>query len=118
MNVIGDRERGATELLHEKLTTSRVGRRWERILRAHSKELDCLMAVHMDVRDHIGDALCDLASRWNGSGALDESTLASVSRVLDDLQRLGGIELQHAVLGLRDELAMARGRRLDDVLAG
>lgn len=118
MNVIGDRERGATELLHEKLTASRVGRRWERILRSHSGELDCLMAIHPDVRDHIGDALCDLAGRWTDSGSLDEPTLASVSRVLDDLQRLGGIELQRAVNGLREELSMARGRRLDDVLAG
>ena len=44
--------------------------------------------------------------------------LGRANALLDDLQRLGGFELKAAVTGLREELAMARGRSLDDVLAG
>ncbi len=118
MNGIGERELGATNVLHEKLSCSRVGLRWERILRTHAREVDILLAVHPDVREHVGDALCWLAGAGEACNPLDETTVAAVSRVLDDLQRLGTIDLQRSVSGLREELALARGRSLDDVLAG
>ncbi len=114
---IGERERGASLLLHKKLSTSRVGLRWERILRRHHDELDSLMAVHPGLRDHVADALSQVAEAGAECRALDEVTLLTVRRVLDDLERLGGFELKGAASGLRDELGMARGRSLDDVLA-
>ena len=115
---IGESERGASLLLHEKLSTSRVGLRWERILRSHRHELDSLMAVHPDLRHHVADALRRLAEAGAQPRTLDEMTVLSVHRVLDDLQRLGGFELKGAAFGLLDELGMARGHSLDDVLAG
>lgn len=114
---IDERERGASRLLHEKLSTSRVGLRWERILRSHRPEIDSLMAVHPDLRRHVSDALRQVAEAGVGSRTLDELTVSSVHQVLDDLQRLGGFELKSAALGLQDELGLARGRSLDDVLA-
>lgn len=114
---IGERERGASRVLHQKLRTSRVGLRWERILRRHRHELDSLMAVHPELRDHVCDALSRLAEVGTQSRTLDGTTVASVHRVLDDLERLGGFELKGAAVGLRDELIMASGHSLDDVLA-
>ncbi len=118
MNVISQRVPEASSALHEKLGCTRVGQRWERILRAHTHELDGLMAIHPDLSDHVVLAVRALAGSSTSVALLDESTMLALSRVLDDLQRLGGMELQHAVGGLREELAMARGRSLDDVLAG
>lgn len=107
-----------SHVLHEKLSSTRVGLRWERILRTHEHEVDILMAVHSDLRDHVSQALELLADAGRQCRALDDVTIAKATMVLDDLQRLGGFELKHAVVGLREELAMARGRSLDDVLAG
>jgi hypothetical protein len=118
MNVISQRMPEASSALHEKLSCSRVGQRWERILRAHTPELDGLMAVHADLRDHVVVAVRGLAESDAVVARLDDTTVGAISRVLDDLQRLGGLELQRSVTGMRDELAMARGRSLDDVLAG
>ena len=95
-----------------------MGQRWERILRAHTAELDGLMAVHTDLRDHVVQAVRGLAGSDTSVAQLDDATVRTISRVLDDLQRLGGLELQRSVTGMREELAMARGRSLDDVLAG
>jgi hypothetical protein len=40
----------------------------------------------------------------------------ATSRVLDDLNRLGTMELRSTVACLREELSIARGGSLDDVL--
>lgn len=111
-------QQDASRVLHEKLSTTRVGLRWERILRTHEREVDALMAVHPDVRRHVNEALAHLADAGENCRALDDTTIGVATVVLDDLQRLGGFELKAAVTGLREELAMARGRSLDDVLAG
>jgi len=117
MNGIGEREHGATLLLHKKLNTSRVGRRWERLLRSHSHELGVLMAVHPDLREHVVEALTELADAGRTCRRLDEQTIATATRVLDDLRRLGGFELAQAAVGLCEEVDLARGYSLDDVLA-
>ncbi len=116
MYAIGERERGASDLLHEKLSTSRLGQRWERIVLTHVREVDALMAVHPDLRRNVALALTQLAAA-SGS-TLDDAVIGSATTVLDDLNRLGGFELKCAAVSLREELAMARGRSLDDVLAG
>jgi predicted RNase H-like nuclease len=115
MYAIGERELGASELLHEKLSTSRVGQRWERIVLTHVREVDALMAVHPDLRRHVGEALTRLAGA--GTTRLDDAVIGTATVVLDDLNRLGGFELKCAAVTLREELAMARGLSLDDVLA-
>jgi len=114
---LDENEREATDLLHRRLDGSRAGRRWERILRTHAYELSALMAVHPDLREHVGEAVQMLAQADTEHLALDWEVLAPVLHVLDDLQRLGSFEMQAEVAGIREELAMARGRRLADVLA-
>jgi hypothetical protein len=117
MNGIGEGERGATVLLHQKLSASRVGLRWERLLRSHSHELAMLMAVHTDLREHVAAALTELAEADRTRCRLDEQSVATLTRVLDDLRRLGGFELTRTAGGLGDELELARGHSLDDLLA-
>ena len=74
MNGIGERELGATHVLHRKLSCTRVGMRWERILNTHAREVEILLAVHPDVRAHVGDALCWLAGAGEACNPLDEAT--------------------------------------------
>jgi hypothetical protein len=112
---IGEIEQRATRQLHETLRSSPVGLRWERILRRHAPELEGLLAVDMVLRAHVADALVRLAAA-DGADALDGDTVASVSRVLDGLSRRCSIELHRDVNGLRDELALARGHSLADLL--
>jgi hypothetical protein len=49
---------------------------------------------------------------------LDDATVTSAHRVLEQLQIRGGVSLQRDASCLRDELALARGRSLAQVLAG
>jgi hypothetical protein len=114
----GTTQHDAGRVLHEKLRTTRVGLRWERILRTHEREIDTLVTIHPDVRRHVAEALHLLAEAGVARTALDDTVIAKATTVLDDLQRLGGFELRAAVVGLREELALARGRNLDDVLTG
>jgi hypothetical protein len=112
---IGEIEQRAGERLQATLRTSPVGLRWERILRRHAPELEGLLAVDMVLRAHVADALVRLAAA-DGADTLDGDTVASVSRVLDGLSRRCSIELHRDVNGLRDELALARGHSLADLL--
>ncbi len=112
---ISEDGRRATRQLHETLSCSPVGLRWERILRRHAPELQGLLAVDLVLRAHVADALVRLAgSRYEQS--LDEDTIGSVSRVLDGLSRRASIELQRDILGLREELVLARGHSLTELL--
>lgn len=101
--------------LHRYLSVSRVGQRWERIVRAHSAEIEGLIAVHPDVREHAVAALYVLVA-VSAEGTIDDAKLSVLSHALDDFERLGGIELRQTVEGLRDELELARGRTLAQVL--
>jgi len=105
----------AVQQLHEELDRTRVGRRWQRLYHAHEREVEALAVVHHDVRDHLTDAAVRLADA-TATRVVDPDTVRAASRVLDDLNRLGTIELRHTVAGLREELAIARGGSLDDVL--
>jgi|SRR5687768_9346416 hypothetical protein len=105
----------AVRQLHDELDRTRVGRRWQRLYHAHEREVEALAVVHHDVRDHLSDAAVRLADATE-TRVLDRDTVRAASRVLDDLNRLGTIELRHTVAGLREELAIARGGSLDDVL--
>ena len=118
MTTLGERELDATAALQARLAPTRVGHRWERILRTHVAEIDALMAVHHDLRRHVGSAVCTLSTGVGLPTMLDDGTLATVSAVLDDLQRLGGFELRRAAAVLGEEMSMSRGRDLDDVLRG
>ena len=105
----------AVRQLHEELDRTRVGRRWQRLYHAHEREVEALAVVHHDVRDHLSDAAVRLADATE-TRVLDPDTVRAASRVLDDLNRLGTMELRHTVAALREELAIARSGSLDDVL--
>jgi hypothetical protein len=117
MFFISEWERRATRRLHEHLSGSRVGLRWERIFRSHEAEIDALAAVYPEVRQHLGNALRGL-DQVTRDGTVDDATVEATARVLDDLDRLGGLELRRIVEALRDELALARGRTLEQLLSG
>jgi len=102
--------------LRGQLASTRVGRRYRRLYTAHERQLEFLVAVHPDVREHINTAIQEIAAA-GVSRQLDDDALAAASRVLDDLDRLGDVELRCIVGQLRDELVMARGRTLGQVLA-
>jgi hypothetical protein len=112
---IGEDERRATRQLHETLSCSPVGLRWERIWRRHAPELQGLLAVDTTLRGHVTDALTRLADARSGE-VLAGETIASVARVLDGLSRRCSVELQRDVSGMRDELALARGYSLPELL--
>jgi hypothetical protein len=112
MHGLGTDERAATERLHELLQTSRVGQRWERMIRLHAHEMEAVLAVHSDVRGHVGRALTLLSE----GTPLDADTSAAIGTVLDDLQRHASVPLQRDIVRMRDELMLARGRTLADLL--
>jgi hypothetical protein len=114
---IDEEQRRATLRLHEELGGSRVGRRWERMLRRHAGEIEALLTVDDTLRREIGEALMRLALLQPGD-ILDDVTVASAHRVLEHLQIRGGVDLQRDASCLRDELSLARGRSLAQVLAG
>jgi hypothetical protein len=114
---VGAQERRAVSLLHDELSRSRVGLRWERLLRTNGAEIEALLAVHPDVRERASVALGRLAGCAHAP-TLDDEALTATSCVLSDLERLGTIELCRAVGILRDELADGRGRSLAQLLAG
>lgn len=112
MNRMTDLAPDATARLHDKLRTSRTGQRWERMLRLHAHEVDAVLAVHPDIRDDVVAALALLA----GDDPLDDTTTRAVERVLDDLQRHASVPLQRDLVRMRDELLLARGRTLTEIL--
>jgi hypothetical protein len=112
MNGLGDLYRGASTRLHEQLKSSRVGQRWERMVRLHAHEVEAVLAVHADVREDVGVALALLSD----GTPLDDATTRAVERVLDDLQRHASVPLQRDLTRVRDELLLARGRTLAEVL--
>ena len=114
---IDEQQRQATDRLHEALGSSRVGLRWERMLRRHAGEIDALVTVDEAMRRLVVDALMRRALLDEGD-LLDDATVAATHRVLEQLQIRGGVDLQRDAACLRDELALARGRSLAQVLAG
>jgi len=118
MKTLGERELTATHTLQAHVACTRVGHRWERMLRSHATEIDALLAVHTDLRAHVGTVVCSLCGPAGLPERLDGDTVAMVVAVLDDLRRLGDFELQRAAAMLSEEIAMAQGRALQDVLAG
>ena len=114
---IDEKQRQATLRLHEALGGSRVGLRWERMLRRHAGEIDALVTVDESLRRLVVEALMRLALLDEGD-VLDDATVTSAHRVLEQLQIRGGVSLQRDASCLRDELALARGRSLAQVLAG
>lgn len=112
MNGLGDLGHSATMRLHEQLKSSRVGQRWERMLRLHAHEVEAVLAVHADVRDDVAVALTLLS----GGSPLDGKTTRALDRVLDDLQRHASVPLQRDITRVRDELLLARGRTLQELL--
>ena len=114
---IDEEQRRATDRLHEALGCSRVGLRWERMLRRHAGEIDALVTVDESLRRLVVEALMRLALLEEGA-VLDDATVTSAHRVLEQLQIRGGVSLQRDASCLRDELALARGLSLAQVLAG
>lgn len=111
MQGLGDRDQGATDQLHEQLKSSRVGQRWERMLRLHAHEVEAVLAVHVDVRDNVSRALALLSF-----GQLNDETTTAVELVINDLQRFASVTLQRDLTRMRDELTLARGRSLQELL--
>jgi len=114
---IDEEQRRATLHLHAALGNSLVGQRWQRMLRRHAGEIEALVAVDEGLRHEIGEALVRLALLEPGD-VLDEATVAAAHRVLEHLQIRGGVDLERDSSCLRDELSLARGRSLAQVLAG
>jgi hypothetical protein len=114
---IDEEQRQATLRLHAELGGSRVGLRWQRMLRRHAGEIEALVAVDDALRREVGEALVRLALLQPGD-VLDDATVSAAHRVLEHLQIRGGVDLQRDASCLRDELTMARGRSLAQVLAG
>ncbi len=114
---IDEEQRRATLHLNAALGCSRVGQRWQRVLRRHAGEIEALVAVDEELRREVGQALVRLALLEPGE-VLDETTVAAAHRVLEHLQIRGGVDLQRDASCLRDELSLARGRSLAQVLAG
>jgi len=112
MQGLGEQGRSAGERLHERLQCSRVGQRWERMVRLHAHEVDAVLAVHADVREDVERALTLLSE----GGPIDSDTARAVERVLDDLQRHASVPLQRDLTRMRDEVIMGRGRTLDELL--
>lgn len=112
MNGLGDLEQSATIRLHEQLKASRVGQRWERMLRLHAHEVEAVLAVHVDVRQDVAHALTLLS----GGEPFDLETTRALERVLDDLHRHASVPLQRDITRVRDELILARGRTLEELL--
>ena len=102
--------------LRSQLDGTRTGRRYQRLLQAHYCQLEFLITVHPDVREHVEDALAQLRSACQ-TGTVDAEAVSSASRVLDDLARYGDIAMQRLVGQLREELQCALGRSFDQVLA-
>ncbi len=114
---IDEEQRQATLRLHAELGGSRVGQRWQRMLRRHAGEIEALVAVDDALRREVGEALVRLALLQPGD-VLDEATVTAAHRVLEHLQIRGGVDLERDASCLRDELTLARGRSLAQVLAG
>ena len=114
---IDEEQRRATLRLHEELGGSRVGQRWERMLRRHAGEIEALLTVDDALRRQIGEALMRLALLEAGD-VLDDPTVAAAHCVLERLQIRGGVDLQRDASCMRDELSLARGRSLAQILAG
>ena len=114
---IDEQQRQATDRLHAALGASRVGLRWERMLRRHAGEIDALVTIDEPMRRLVVDALMRLALLGDGD-VLDDATVTAAHRVLEQLQIRGGVDLQRDAACLRDEVALARGRSLAQVLAG
>jgi len=117
MQYMTAQEVDASQRLHDRLSHSRVGLRWERIFRRHEQEIESLIAVRTDVRADLWAALRRLSEAMT-TGTLDDSSMAATAQALDDLERYGGIELRRDVQRLRDELSLARGHSLEQVLSG
>jgi hypothetical protein len=109
---LGDTGKEASAKLHEQLQASRVGQRWERMLRMHAHEVEAVLAVHADVRQDVEAAL-GLLTR---GGSLDTDTTRAVERVLDDFNRHASVPLQRDITRMRDEVQMGRGRTLEQLL--
>jgi hypothetical protein len=117
MQFMTDREIAASEQVHAQLSHSRVGLRWERIFRRHQQEIESIIAVHADVREDLWTALNRLGALAE-QGPVDETFMVAAVRALDDLERHGGIALRRDAQRVRDELSLARGRSLEQVLLG
>jgi hypothetical protein len=114
---IDEEQRRATLHLNAALGCSRVGQRWQRVLRRHAGEIEALVAVDDELRREVGEALVRLALLEPGE-VLDEATVTAAHRVLEHLRIRGGVDLQRDASCLRDELSLVRGRSLVQVLAG
>ena len=112
MQGLGKQTQSATSRLHEQMQSTRVGQRWERMLRLHAHEVEAVLVVHADVRQDVETALTLLAD----GGPIDTETARAVERVLDDLQRHASVPLHRDITQLRDEVVLGRGRTLQEVL--
>lgn len=103
-----------TDDLKARLTGSRVGTRWLRMLRTHRAEIESLIAVHPELRERAGTAVAALAT----AVTVDTAVADVVGDLFDELHRHATLGLRRDVELLRDELLLARGRSMAELLAG
>jgi hypothetical protein len=116
MQYMTGREVTASRNVHAQLSHSRVGRRWERIFRRHEQEIESIIAVRPEVREDLWTALRGLGA-VTPAGRVDDTFAAVATRALNDLERYGGIAPRRDEQRLGDELSLARGRSLAQVLS-
>jgi uncharacterized protein with PIN domain len=117
MQFMTDREVAASQRVHAQLSHSRVGLRWERIFRRHQQEIEAIIAVRPEVREDLWSALRRFGAVAS-AGNLDDTFALAAARAIDDLERYGGITLRRDMQRLHDELSLAQGRSLEQVLGG
>lgn len=108
----------AAARLHEQLSRTATGQRWERIFRVHEREIECLLTVHADLRDDVTTALLAVGEVCPADSGEDAplhaagAALEAARKVLDGLVRLGSFDLSRDARTLREELDDARARAL------
>jgi len=101
--------------LQHALDRSRHGRRLQRLIHTHEREVWALAVVHPDLRHHLADAAAGLTDAAE-TGRLAPDAARATSQMLCDLDRFGTGELRHTVSVLREELPLPRGGSVTDLL--
>ncbi|MFN8075230.1 MAG: hypothetical protein U0Q15_07390 [Kineosporiaceae bacterium] len=113
-----EQETDAAGRLHEQLSRTATGQRWERIFRVHEREIEALLTIHPDVREDVTSALiaigrvCPVVDETEPPFTAAGEALEAARRVLDGLVRLGSFDLSRDARTLREELDDARARAL------
>jgi hypothetical protein len=99
--------------------SQRPGRFME-LARTHGPRFRRLYAARLELQERTDRALARAATELgpDGDGVVGDDLVADVEAVLDELERAPDPELRALAGELRREVGAARGRAVDDLLAG